>query len=122
MLLEETEVCGMHDGDKIGQSAVGSLIRTKNKIPLNPFPRGQALMKKAHALAVHFSYSNRQHDLTNVGNVIPNQPTIMLQVDLNGTRVVAQHNLLFSDLRMNRLLKTYMAYMPGTIANPLVET
>ena len=79
-------------------------------------------MKKAHALAVHFIYSNRQHDLIDFGNVIPNQPTIKLQVDLNGTRVAPQHNLLFSELRMNRLLKTYMASKHGTIANPLVQT
>ena len=122
LLLEEVEVCGMHDGDKIGQSAFGALVRTKNKNSVNPFPRGQAHIKKAYALAVHFSYNNRQQDLTDFGNVIPNQPTSKLQVDLNGTRVAAQHNLLFSELRMNRLLKTCMASKPRTIANPLVET
>ena len=99
----------MHDGDKIGQSAVGALIRTKNKVPVSPSPRGQVLMKKAHALVVHCIYNNLQHDLTSFDNVIPNKPTIKLQVDINGTRVGAQHSLLFSELRMNRLLKKYMA-------------
>ena len=89
---------------------------------VNPIPRGQALMKKAHALVVDFIYSTRQRDLTDCGNVIRNPPTIKLQVVLNGTRVVAQHSLLFSELRMNCILKTYTDSKPCTIANPLVES
>ena len=119
--LEETEVCGMHDGDKIGLSAVGDLVRTKNKAPVNPFPEGQKLMKKAHALAVHFSYNNRLKALFEFGNIMPNQPMIKLQVDLNGTRVAAQHSLMFSELRMNRLLKTYITSKPDAISDPIDE-
>ena len=89
--LEETEVCGMHDGGRIGQCAVGALVRTKQKVTIISFPEGQMLLKKAHALAVHFSYSNRLKALHEYGNIIPNQPTIKLHVDLIGTRVVAQH-------------------------------
>ena len=55
----DEEVCGMHDGDKIGQSVVGGLVRTRNKVPVNPFPEGQELMKKAHRLGTYFSYSTR---------------------------------------------------------------
>ncbi len=58
--MAEKEVCGMHDADKLGQSAVGALVRSKHKVAVNPFPQGQALLKKAHAVAVHFNYSNRQ--------------------------------------------------------------
>ena len=58
--MAEKEVCGMHVADKLGQSAVGALVRLRNKVPVSPFPQGQALLKKAHAVAVHFSYSNRQ--------------------------------------------------------------
>jgi len=31
--ISKTKACDMHDGDKIGQSAIGELIRTKNKVP-----------------------------------------------------------------------------------------
>ncbi len=116
--MEETEVCGMHDGDKLGQSAVGALVRSKNKQVVNPFPEGQHLLKKAHNLAVHFSYGNRQKDLLNYGTMVQNQPSIKLQVDLNGTRVAAQHSLLYSEMRMNRLLKMYITARPGLIEDP----
>ena len=33
----EEECCEMHDGDKIGQSAVGALVRSRNKVVVNPF-------------------------------------------------------------------------------------
>ena len=116
--LQETEVCGMHDGDKLGQSAVGNLVRMKDKQVVNPFPQGQALLKKAHALVVHFSYGNRHKDLLHYSTLVQNQPGIKLQVDLNSTRVAAQHSLLFSEMRMNRCLKMYIAAKPGVIENP----
>ena len=38
--MEETEVCGMHDGDKVGSSAIGNLVRSKNKkVWSTPSPR-----------------------------------------------------------------------------------
>ena len=40
----------MHDGDKIGQSVVGGLVRTRNKTLINPFPEKRVLIKRAHAL------------------------------------------------------------------------
>jgi hypothetical protein len=44
-------------GDKVGQSAVGKLVRSKgNKIPVNPFPEGVELMKAAKDVATYFSY------------------------------------------------------------------
>ncbi len=89
---------------------------------INPFPEGQKLLKKAHALAVHFSYINRLKSLHEFVNVVPNQPQIKLQVDLNGTRVAAQHSLLFSEMRMSILLKTYMASKPEAITNPIDES
>ena len=49
---QEGEECDMHQGDKIGRSAVGDLVRTVNKVPVNAFPSGQVLMKKAHDMAV----------------------------------------------------------------------
>ncbi len=46
---------------------------------------------------------------------------LLLQVDLNGMRVAAHHSLLFSEMRLNRLLKTHLMSMPDVIANPPSE-
>ncbi len=54
-------------------------------------------------------------------NVLLNYLLLLLQVDLNGTRVAAQHSLLFSEMRLNRLLKTYVMSKPEAIANPPSE-
>ena len=105
----DEEVCGMHDGDKIGQSAVGGLIRTKNKTPINPFPEGQALMKKAHVLGTYFNYTTRHSKLMSFRQQLKDQPELRIQVDLNTTRVAAQHGLLYSELKLNRLLRLYMS-------------
>jgi len=72
----DEEVCGMHDGDKIGQSAVGGLIRSKNKVQINPFQEGQELMKKAHKLGTYFSYSNRHAQLMTFRQQIKDQPEL----------------------------------------------
>jgi len=105
----DEEVCGMHDGDKIGQSALGGLVRSKNKTPVNPFPEGQAIMKKAHTLGTHFSYSNRHSILMSFRLQVKDQPELRIKVDLNTTRVAAQHSLLHSELLLNRLLRLYMS-------------
>jgi hypothetical protein len=58
----DEELWVMHDGDKIGQFA-GGLIRTKNKVAINPFLEEQELMKKAHKLGTYFRYINRHAQL-----------------------------------------------------------
>ena len=55
----DTAACLMHDMDKPQASALGKLIRSSKRVQVNPFPEGISLVKKAHALGVHFSYSNR---------------------------------------------------------------
>ena len=49
----EDNVCLMHDNDKVGSSAVGNLVRTKNKREINPFPEGQALLKNVLSCSAH---------------------------------------------------------------------
>ena len=44
--ISKIEACDMHDGNKIGWSAIGELVRTKDKIPVNPFPKGVNIMEK----------------------------------------------------------------------------
>jgi len=52
----------MHDGDKIPRSAIGHLLRSKDKVSVNPFPEGVALMKKAHATVVFYNKSGARWD------------------------------------------------------------
>ena len=43
----EVETCDMHDGDKVGTSAIGRLVRKDGwRNIVNPFPEGQDLEKK----------------------------------------------------------------------------
>ena len=102
------EWCDMHQGDKIGRSAVGDLVRSKNRVPVNPFPACQTLMKKCHSMAVHFSYGTRQQDLMKFAENVPGGlAKIKLKLDLNDTRVSARHSLLYSEIRLNKGLKLY---------------
>ena len=52
--LEGTD-CTMHQGDKLGRSAIGLLVRSMNKIVVNPFAAGVKLYEKVHKMAAHFS-------------------------------------------------------------------
>ena len=105
----EEEVCGMHDGDKLGQSATGGLVRTKNKKAVNPFPAGVEVMSNARKMATHFSYGTRYDMLWQLGDALDLErtPHVRMKVDLNGTRVAAQHNLLYSELRLCHALPVY---------------
>ena len=106
--MDERESCDMHDGDKVGQSATGRLIRYRKNNPVNPFPSGVAVMKKAHRVGTYFSYSNRL-DVLHAIAALMTVPKIRIQVDLNGTRIAAQHGLLFSLIRLQRALVVYQA-------------
>ncbi len=66
-------------------------------------------MKKAHTLGTYFSYSNRHGKLMSFRMQVPDQPELRIKVDLNTTRVAAQHSLLYSELQLNRLLRLYMS-------------
>jgi len=54
------DLCGMHDVDKVGQSATGRLTRSKDKKVINPFTEGVLLLKKVHKQAVYFSKSPKR--------------------------------------------------------------
>ena len=36
----------MHDTDKMVKSAIGELVRTRNKVEINPLPEGLDFLKK----------------------------------------------------------------------------
>mmetsp|Transcript_35623 Transcript_35623/g.87622 ORF Transcript_35623/g.87622 Transcript_35623/m.87622 type:complete len:467 (-) Transcript_35623:497-1897(-) len=112
-LLEfEDEVCGMHSGDKIGQSAVGCLVRTRNRRAVNPFPEGAKVMKLCQSISAHFGHSDsRRRDLERAG-VQVDAPKIVVQQAKNGTRIAAQHNLAHCLIRLDRGLHQYVNIHP----------
>jgi hypothetical protein len=107
----EEEVCAMHDGDKLGQAAIGDLTRSRGGRVVKPFAEGVALMTRARKLKMgtYFSYGTRHSELIEIGqkNEPQRVPGIKVQIDLNGTRVAAKHGLVFSLLRLSRALKVY---------------
>ena len=106
----EPEKCTMHQGDKTGKSAIGELVRSKNKVTVNHFPHGLNLLKKLRDQAHHFSvvHTNRvKYDKFLEEN--PNLPGSSIQVDLNDTRMSSVHGLIRSSLRIKRTLTRYFA-------------
>jgi hypothetical protein len=101
----------MHDGDKLGQAATGALTRSKNKKVINPFKEGVELLDNAHKMAVHFSWGSRYLELWGLGDasIEAGVPHVRMQIDHNGTRVAAQHNLLYSEMRLRPALPLYHA-------------
>lgn len=39
-----SEPFDMHDGDKIGRSEIGKLVRSKDNVSVNPFPEGKSFI------------------------------------------------------------------------------
>ena len=99
--ITEAEPCDMHDGDKIGRSAIGELTRSNKKVVINPFVEGKALMKRFQDLGKHFSSTEKNRlNYAAVLNQHPELPTATIQRDLNKTRIEARHKLLQSSLRV----------------------
>lgn len=105
--FEEEEVCEMHDTDKLGKVATGALVRSKNKVVVNPFPEGVAFVGRAHKLGTYFGYGNRQNNLETICKNLGDVPIIRISVDYNTTRIAAVHGLLLSEIRLHRALKSF---------------
>lgn len=111
----EEEGCAMHNDDKIGSWAVGKLKKHKNRQEVEPFPEGVQLMSKVHNLAKHFSYGERLAKLHEFCK-LTGTACITPKLDLNGTRISAQYNLLLSTLRLMRGYNAYIAAVGVTDA------
>ena len=83
----------MHNGGKVGASAVGEIIRKNMKVAINPFPEGKYIIAKSHNLATHFSYgSERYEQLLNLAYASSGAhgEWIKLCLYLNVTRIYAR--------------------------------
>ena len=61
----------MHLDDKLGKVAIADLCRSKNKVIVNPFPEGQAIVAIAHNTATHFHYGKRTSELHKFARMVP---------------------------------------------------
>lgn len=102
----EVDHCHMHQTSNNSQSAVGMLWRKKNFKAVNPFPEGVYVTKTAHDMGKYFSYSTRNDDLAECCKSVE-AATLKIKLDINGTRVTAQHGLLYSILRLNKALMLF---------------
>lgn len=124
----DDEVCEMHDGDKVGSSATGKLVRTRDKVPIDAFPAGRATVgaglsggcdlalnvpahdPPAHKLAVHFSYSDRDLERRDAALLVPGAAhATKLLVDLNTTRISSEHRMLGSVVRERPSIEAYQS-------------
>ena len=120
MQLEE-DGCGMHGDDKIWREAIYDLIRTANKVPVDPFLEGAAVTSRCRDAAKWFSWDQRTRLLGN-GCQAAEIPTITPTMDLNGTRVAAIHSLYLSMLRpMKGLMVAWKTPLGITAPNQLDE-
>ena len=120
-LEHEEEVCDMHDGEKLGRSATGILVRTKDKTVINPFPEGEKLMMNAKKIASDFTYSGRTEALWNFGKEKlgeGNFPKIGINLAVNETRIASQHGLLQAEIRLNQVLRPWHDEK-NTVVKPL---
>ena len=91
----------MHNDDKIWREAIGDLVRTRNKVAIDAFIEGVALIKKVRDGAKWFSWDQRTQ-LLDSSCKSAGVPTITPDMDLNKTRVAAIHSLFLSMLRPKR--------------------
>jgi hypothetical protein len=112
--------CGMHQGDKVGRWACGTLKKSKNHEPVDPFEAGDAIVEQQHNVAKEYSYGKRLNKLLECCNE-ENCPGIKPQLDLNTTRVAAQHTLIRTNIRIhkahNRSYYHIINYQPFTTTN-----
>ena len=106
----DEETCDMYDNDKVGQSAISELARSKNKEPINPFPEGVSIMKKLHDQAKYFESSIKNSQNYNL--VLKDNPTLLvakIKRDLNGTQMSAVYNLVRSSIHTKPTLVVYFS-------------
>ena len=112
----------MHLDDKLGKVAIADLLRSKNKVIVNPFPEGQAIVAIAHNTATHFHYGKRTSELHKFARMVPGGcAEIKLQNDRSTTRVSPRKFMILSVLRMHKALRMHAAAHPESPASELTR-
>lgn len=71
----------MHEGDKVGLSAIGKLTRSKNRVIVNPFVEGVAFLENLRDMAKFFRYGTKLKTLLELD---PGDPQTVFALDING--------------------------------------
>ena len=100
---EYAQLYEMHIGDKLPRAMVGDLVRTRDKVPINPFAVCQALLSILQSIATFFSYSTRHGTIIKMADMLEEGATALIRIEVqyNGTRVSARHGLIRSLIRMS---------------------
>ena len=111
----DKEGCSMHNLDKIARYAVGDLQHRRKGSVVEPFVDGQALMSKAQACVVSFSYHQRRSVLKAAGDLVEGgSPNIVPKTNICTTRVAARHRMIESVLLLNRAIRNLIRSSGGT--------
>jgi hypothetical protein len=114
--IEDVQKCKLHQGGKVGDCAMGLLVKTRNKVVLNPFPEGEALYKKMHKLACEFSYGARNLELMDLCKEY-GMKEVLPKVDLCGTRMTSLYGLFHANLRLRPAMEAYLARETAKVAD-----
>ena len=102
------EICKMHSGNKLFASGSGALVRIRSKVPVNPFPEGDELMKSASQVFLGHNTDKSRQCLTQVTESMPtlkDQVCLKLVLPKNGTRIAATVGMLHTLARMEKILR-----------------
>ena len=135
MFNHDADFCGMHDCDEIGESAIGDIIITRNKVQcflafstfklfinsnphfigfahkmqINIFPKLTYLLNKAHKPGARFGYGEKRNRELN--SYKKSMASVLanahINLDLNKTLVSSRYDLVNSILRLHKLLAYY---------------
>ena len=119
--LDGIESCDMRDGDNIGNSDKGNLIRSKNKRVLNLFPLAVTIINLATKGMTRFSYITHINNIHNIYKMADSH-LFKPKVDKNSTRVASQHRLMKSLLSFNKCLLIYQVQNRVSIRDDVTAT
>jgi hypothetical protein len=107
--------CGMHDWQKVAESTVATLTKSKNKVLQNACPQVLEVSKNAHEVAKHFDKVSRLKDLHEHCSVA-GVPQVAMKKKLNVTRIAADVNEMGQVIRMWKGIVSYQkAAAPGSL-------
>jgi hypothetical protein len=105
----DKEHCGMHVDDKVGQWAIGSLTKSRNKQEVESFPAGVAVTESMRKLAKEFAKSGARRAALRACSKRVEGPDIIPEVDKCGTRVASTHGMFYKNLRLFNSLNAYVS-------------
>ena len=103
-------VCDMHNGDKLLWYVLGLKVRTRNKVPVDPWPEAEAIMLLIVACRNVFQYE--ELSVLHVCCEAVGCVAIHFRGRLNTTRIAGPADLLLSLLRMSTSVQCYASDHP----------